>query len=765
MSRRTAPRIALAASTLVLAMLLTGCGGSGGTGGTGAVPLAPAAPPPPPPPPPPPESFNTAEFRANYGLDAINVLGAYGAGLSGAGVTVGVIDSGIDIDHPDLAANIHPASSNVNSGTSFNDVDGHGTAVSGVIAAVRNDIGTHGVAFNARVMALRADDEGSCADECAFPDTIIAAGIDHAVANGAAVINMSLGGSAPSFRVVQAVHDATQAGVVIVISAGNDGNADPDPFALIAADPQTAGRVIIAGASDRNNQIAGFSNRAGSGQDFFLMAPGAGINTTGLDGATVRVSGTSFSAPHIAGALALLIENFPTTDSATLIEILKNTAVDLGDPGRDAVFGWGLIDLTAALSPQGATSLPLSTDGDGTAALTQSGGQTPAAFGDALQRSGALASVAFTDRYDRTFRADLSQALTPAFSGVSLLHRLRQDRLMAYAAGAVGDTLSFSISAARRHELAPTVLAALSPLQQAEARRWQSPHFHLEGGWQKLRFDLNHGGGLFHGAATDRHGLSQAARVQPLFGGQDSTSFGLSLPLAGRTRLGIAAALDRPDAINDPRVPGQDAPGTRHIAAITLGAAQERHGWTVALGGVAEQDMVLGSPSAGALKLADGARTGFARLSGHVDVAPGWRLAGSAVAAISRLDTATGSLFQRAGALAATAFHAQLTARNLLADGDEAALRIAQPLRVEKGGIGAHVPVGRDLSAPGGAFFFSDRRIGLAPSGREIGIELGYSRAWRDGMTLRGDILYRHDAAHQAGRADMALLLRLEKAY
>ena len=191
-SRRVA-----AAAAVSLALVTTACGGGGGGGGG-----APAI------------NFNTAEFQANFGLGNINVLSTYGAGFTGTGQTIAVIDTGIDVDHPDLDANIAAASTDIVTGNSafLNDIDGHGTQVAGVAAAERNGIGTHGVAFNSQILAIRADSIGSCLTLCSFTNADVADAIDFAVANGAGVINLSLGGGASNADFLASVQAAVNAG-------------------------------------------------------------------------------------------------------------------------------------------------------------------------------------------------------------------------------------------------------------------------------------------------------------------------------------------------------------------------------------------------------------------------------------------------------------------------------------------------------------------------------------------------------------------------
>ncbi|GAB4137918.1 MAG: hypothetical protein Tsb0016_03450 [Sphingomonadales bacterium] len=746
---------------MLLGVALAACGGSGGAGPTAN--LAPAAPPPPPPPP---ENFDTAEFRANFGLDAINVLGAYDSGVSGSGVTVAVIDTGIDSDHFDLAAAIHPASRNVNGGTSFIDDDGHGTQVSGIIAARRNNAGSHGVAFNAQIMALRADIEGSCADECQLPDNAIASGIDHAVANGARIINLSLGGSPANFRLAQSIRAATAAGAMVVISAGNDGGNEPDPLALIAADPDTQGRVVIAGASTASNSIASFSNRAGTAAQFFVMAPGAGVTTTDLNGGSVVVSGTSFAAPHVAGALALLLENFPTTDATSLLEILKTTARDLGDPGVDLVHGWGLIDVAAAMAPQGVATVPLAQNRAG-ATLAASIGQSPAALGDALFQVDGLSQVLFTDAFDRAFLADLGQQFRPRPMGVNLLDRLRLERATVLAGGALGPGLALTLQARRQHDLSATAAAALDPLMQSNLRRQRQPAFRLDGTWQDWNIVLSHGHGAFAHAsvAHGADGLSQAADIRGLLGGDGTTALMAARHLRGGLTLGLRAAFGREDGDGNPlapNLPGQER-ATRHVAALSLGNGRDHAlAWDLSLGAALERNMLLGSPSSGALRLADAAHTAFMRLSGDYEAGNHWQFTAALMLAKTRLNAAQASVFADPAGLWSSAWHADISRHDVFQPNDRLRLRLAQPLRAEAGQLRAQVPVGRDFSQASGGFLFTDQRVALSPSGRQIDVELGYRRNFgaSGGTLLSADVLYRHDAGHVAGASDLALLLR-----
>lgn len=460
-----------------LSVLLVACGGGGGKD----VSPSPTPTPPPPPPPPAPSPFDTTEFQANWGLGAVNALSAYDAGLSGAGIVVAIIDTGIDLDQIELTGNLHPASKDIfdgaantlttlggattifsvlrTGGASLDDVDGHGTFIAGLIAAEKNDSRSHGLAYNAQILALRTDDVDSCPADCLFDDNAIAASLNFAVANGADVVNISLGGSPANPYLERAIKDAANAGVIIVISAGNAPESgspftpspDPDPFALAALETWADAQIIIAGSSNDLGTISDFSNRAGIGAAFYLLAPGESVYSTAVDSGTGATtfgtgSGTSFAAPVVAAAAGLLLEKFPALTAAEIVDILLTSATDLGVTGVDAINGHGLLDLEAAIAPMGTTSLSIKTPTGVITADPAAGGLVAGGlFGDGLSR-GFQGGAIFTDKYDRAYATgfDGQIRLASPFTDFSSRFQAAASFETARLALAPGSALTFS---------------------------------------------------------------------------------------------------------------------------------------------------------------------------------------------------------------------------------------------------------------------------------------------------------------------------------
>ncbi len=167
--------------------------------------------------------FETSEYIISTGLSRLNASSAYAAGATGQGITVAVVDTGLDLEHADFAGAVHSASVDIVSGRNeLDDVAGHGTLVAGTIGARRNGQQVHGIAYNSQILAIRADSViGNC-QNC-FTDTDIANATRHATQNGARVINYSLAGEEMvSQNLLDDLRAAASANVVLVAAAGNN---------------------------------------------------------------------------------------------------------------------------------------------------------------------------------------------------------------------------------------------------------------------------------------------------------------------------------------------------------------------------------------------------------------------------------------------------------------------------------------------------------------------------------------------------------------
>lgn len=353
---------------IAMALGLSACGGGGNVKPT-APPAAPSSPPPTTPADQPPLDAQ---------LSLTNASGAHSLGFTGVGVTIGVVDSGIMRNHPALAGRVKqelvyvdPSTNN----TAVDDVVGHGTWVSQIAAGAAFAQFPGGIAPGASLVSARIisdvepKDDGSgqgnavtAADADFFAQTLNPALINA----GVQVMNNSWGGiywDTTNASINQAFAQAyepfvVQHGGLVVFAAGNDSRSNPsDIAALPSLAPQLEAGWLVAVAVDSNHptQLASYSNACGKAMDYCLAAPGDVIvldkdaTATGSQSYWV-VSGTSFAAPEVSGAAALVWQAYPYFSNDLVRQTLLGTARDLGTPGPDTTFGYGMLDAFKAVN-------------------------------------------------------------------------------------------------------------------------------------------------------------------------------------------------------------------------------------------------------------------------------------------------------------------------------------------------------------------------------------------------------------------------------
>jgi len=285
-----------------------------------------------------------------WGVDRIDADLAW-ATSRGLGVNVAIIDTGIDKDHADLVNNlkggvnfvskspVKPADPN-----KWDDDNGHGTHVAGIVAASDNEIGVIGTAPEAYLWAVKVlDRKGS-----GYTSDVID-GINWAVNNGMQVVNMSLGTASD----IQALHDAVDAayaaGVTLVAAAGNSGDGNGSTNEVVY--PAKYSSVIAVAATASDNSTPTWSSE---GEEVELAAPGVSIRSTWNDGLYNTISGTSMATPHVAGTVALVLATVVQLaydadadgvwDPAEVRAALQATADDVNGDGKDNFYGYGLVD-------------------------------------------------------------------------------------------------------------------------------------------------------------------------------------------------------------------------------------------------------------------------------------------------------------------------------------------------------------------------------------------------------------------------------------
>lgn len=302
---------------------------------------------------------NDTYYGSQWALTKIEAPAAWDISTGGSNITIAILDSGVDLDHPDLQANIVPGYDYVYEDSIPNDTYSHGTHVAGIAAGIgNNSIGIAGVSWSAKIMPVQVLDNGGGGNE-----DDVAEGIYHAVSNGAQIINLSLGGSRFDSDTGQfltceqrfptmsnAIQTALDNGVLVVAASGNAYGPVYCPAAIDG--------VIAVGSTNRYDGRPSYSNY---GPELDIAAPGGDsydIDSTMPGGGYGGKHGTSMATPYVSGLAALLWSMAPSLTDEQVFDLIKDNAVDLGATGWDQYFGHGRINAGQTFQAMSLDSTP-----------------------------------------------------------------------------------------------------------------------------------------------------------------------------------------------------------------------------------------------------------------------------------------------------------------------------------------------------------------------------------------------------------------------
>ncbi len=351
----------------------------------------------------------------------IGALTAYGLKFNGQSVKIAVLDTGVNAAHPDLAGriitgrNVTVATPN----TQVADGNGHGTHVVGLIVANRNDAGMFGVAHQAQVIPVKV-----IANNGSGNGAWLDAGLRWAADQQSTIINLSLGSTTPTGT--SALQYAIGKRQLIVVAAGNNGQAQPSWPARYASQPWANGQIINVVAVDASQRIAAWSNRAGDAMNATLAAPGVAVMSTYGNGYAL-MSGTSMATPVVSGAAALVRSRWNYLSARDVANILFTTATDLGAPGTDPIYGRGLVNVDKAMKPIGQVATPAY----GGKSVPLYGASAGGALAGAMKKAAnaGLLTVSGFDQAGRDFAVDFGASL-PGPRPLSLDEALGADPLV-----------------------------------------------------------------------------------------------------------------------------------------------------------------------------------------------------------------------------------------------------------------------------------------------------------------------------------------------
>lgn len=425
-----------------------------------------------------------AESSETKFLAQTGVTQAWLRGITGQSVRIGIIDNGFDLTHADLRGQVIAARSFTTTTVTWGS---HGTAMASIAAGARSGSGTIGVAPDAGLLLAQAGTGGTNLE---LNPTAVKNALGWLSTQNVAVINMSFGAAYPTSFTSRVRYDsltrsyigpaqdssiadfkvATDRGAILVTAAGNQGLPYSQAPAIYSVQTDVSGRLVLSGRSlivgavDASNQIASYSNRAGhlcqnvSGNVcrdtvptmyYYVVAPGSGLQAAtanqlgrGINTA-YPVSGTSGAAAYVSGGIALMRQAWPTLAPERIINIVLNTARDLGTAGVDTTYGRGLVDFDAATRPAGsllvANRMPLGSSSTGAALASTA---VTGGIGLRLTSTSLLTRTQVVDEYARNYTADLTAAYRP--------HVAIYDPVNPFLAGAVS---------AFRYNMGPVELA------------------------------------------------------------------------------------------------------------------------------------------------------------------------------------------------------------------------------------------------------------------------------------------------------------------
>jgi hypothetical protein len=538
---------------------------------------------------------------------------------------------------------------------------------------------------------------------------------------------------------------AVSAGIVLVISAGNDGDkpegANPDPLALVPAQ-QLGPNVIIAGSigvpngsgGTDLNQLSTFSNKAGTGAAYYLAALGYRDRAPDHTGAQFLWSGTSFSAPTITGAVALMAQAFPNLTGAQIVDILFRSADDLGVAGTDSIFGRGRLNIASAFQPMGTTSLADSKVAVGTAG----NGDLPGAAGDGGQ--GKLGAI-ILDGYSRAYVLDLARTLRTAEQARPLARALQG---YIRTGGASAGPISIAMTVSERRDLPQGFALGRLGIGPEDARRSR-----LVAGSSVARLDRKTAVAL---------GFAEGAKaMERRLSGAEAGAFLIAKDISGdpgfSARREGSLALRRDLGPVGVTISGESGKVWQEIQTSATGspyrwtslAVDRNFGKTWLSAGISrldEKQTLLGGRMGNALG-GGGSNTLFLDLEARRELGKGWS---------ASLSGRRGWTDFNGGRFQTGAYGFDLAKLGVLNSEDRIGLRLSQPLRIDSGGLGLMLPTAYDYGTQTATS--SRSRLSLTPSGREIDAELSYGSSLLGNQGwIGGNLFFRRQPGHIA-RAD-----------
>ena len=675
-------------------------------------------------------SYNVNGYQVSWGYYAINLKEAQTAGYTGNGVKVAVFDTGLFTTNPKFAGNLVTGYNIFTGGGVTTDEAGsHGTFVSGIIAA--NMTGTpgvsniYGVAPLAKIMPIQiANSSGVFIGT----DQQIANGVNFAINNGAKILNnswnsdMTLADLSAYYgaakyagyvtnswykQEIAAWTIAANKGILNVWSAGNYSKVDPGYYAALPTlVPTLASTWVTVVGTDQTGQLASWSNACGVAKAYCIAAPGDKIISVYGPNWTGQGSGTSFAAPIVSGAAALMMQKWPTLTGNQIQQILFTTANKTGIYANSSIYGQGMLDLTKAFSPIGTLTVKAT---NGTLVpLTSSYVASGGALGSTVAKAMGGIVVAGLDDYKRDYQINASAAVMPKNS-----LNYWGDQMALFGADEVktkdGTVITGSANGMR------SSFAMVNSKDGVGAA-----------------FGSNISPSLAYGAFANGSVRGSDLVLLNSVGNPymnmapNSVSTAMSY---GNTKVGAFTNTVPKDEMNQMR---NDLP--QMAGGIVEHTVKWAGGYlSASLGMVSESNSILGTHSGGALSLGKGANTAFTGVTAGFDINDKWAAFGGATMGYSMIESNQNSMVSSVKGLTSGNAFAGITKSGIINDNDRLGLVVGMPMRVNSGTATLNAPTGLNMD---GNVNFTAYKVGLTSNAVEFSTQAFYNTELSNSQSL-----------------------------
>jgi len=738
-------------------------GGGGSSGGSSVItdPATPAAV----------NAFRTSEYLAHGGYDRVNLAHAYARGYTGAGHTIAILDDGYQLNHPEFAGKIQVqfnAAGNPLPGAM--PIETHGTHVTGIAAARKDNVGMHGAAFDANLALYqfgtldqsaaqftRAGILGATVISNSWGYNARISDVQAEIAGGkstASALASVVGGTASDWQnFLNAMDGAQDAGSVIVFAASNNpalGGIDVSS-GMPLVDSRLMGQWLAVTNVNSSDQVV--SVGCGQAQAFCLAAPGTNIYSTVPTSTYGNLSGTSMATPLVSGAVVLVVEGLGLSPEEAVSRLL--TTADRSFAGYSAnAHGQGILDLDAATSPIGRVQVLTSGnvhDGGTGPGIMQTVLSASRAFGDAFTKALDGLRIAAFDEGGAAFLYNLGDRVAvqePVTTALDTLQSLGTRTDLTQTALPGGGGVSIAVRDAdldfRSTQLGTGV--------EIDAAFLDSP---LWGGTFSAGFHQS-SGEFLNRLAPEAAQTAFAYRPEmfsvPYAGfAEDGYSAGLEMPLGDKASIGV---LSFEGEGNEDRA----FDGFGALTTLSL-RPTDRIAIGIDGGAMSEDGTVLGTDARGGLGLGEDSRTAFAGIRAEAAIDEHWTLLGSYHHGWTVVGGSASALITSVGNVKTQQMSGGLIGEHLFSKGDALGLAVSQPLRITGGQTSLNLPVWRDWN---GDILTRHQDVSLRPSGQETRYEMTYGFDIDPSTRLTGLTFHRSDADHIAGRQETAAVLRLQ---